>query len=301
MSKKKVPKFFINAFYESKFKDNLFVIKAGGKVIEDQKVLDNLISNIRELTMHGVKVLLIYGGGHAMDDAAKVRGLEVKKQDGRRITDKADLGMMREVIGGALSLNVYESMARAYLEGLTFNAVPFEWMKVKLRAKEPVDYGFVGNIVTTYSRPINRLFRTTNFLAAPCLAWADEGTLVNINADTIATQLAIGLKAHKLIFLSDVDGVEIKGKTAFIIKAEEISGLIADGTATGGMKVKLENCKAALEAGVKRIHLINGLREDALKKEIYEPVGPGTMLIRESETESYLNEVEAQKVIEGQK
>lgn len=297
-----VPKFFINAFYESKFKDNLFVIKAGGKVAEDRKALDSLIGNIRDLTMHGIKVVLVYGGGKALDDAAAARGLTVKKEGGRRITDEADIAMMKEVIGGTLSLDVYQAMARHYLEGLSFNAVPFEWMKVKMRPKSPVDYGFVGDIVTTYARPANRLLRTVNFMAVPCLAWAEDGaTMVNINADTIATQLAIVLKAHKLMFLSDVDGVQIAGKTADIITAEEIPALIADGTATGGMKVKLENCKAALDAGVRRVHLLSGLRENALKREIYEPVGPGTMLFREAERGSYLNEVEAQKVIEGQK
>ena len=113
-------------------------------------------------------------------------------------------------------------------------------------------------------------------------------------------QLAAEMKAHKLIFLSDVDGVQIGGKTAPVITRQEIPALIQDGTATGGMRVKLENCFAALNGGVKRIHLISGLRRDALKKEIYEPVGPGTMLFDEAERESYRNEVEAQKVIEAQ-
>ena len=298
----KTPKFFINAFYESKFKDNLFVIKAGGKIIEEQKALDNLISNIHDLNKHGIKVLLVYGGGRRMDEAAEARGLKIKKEGGRRITDAADLAMIKEVIGGTLSLEVYQSMARHYAEGLSFNAVPQDWMKVKLRPKTPVDYGFVGDVVTTYSRPINRLFRSVNFMAVPCLAWAEDGgTLVNINADTIATQIAIAIKAQKLIFLSDVDGVLIDGKTADIITGEEIPALIKNGTATGGMKVKLENCLAALDSGVRRIHLISGLRDDALKREIYEPVGPGTMLFREAERESYENEVEALKVIEAHK
>ena len=104
----------------------------------------------------------------------------------------------------------------------------------------------------------------------------------------------------KLIFLADVDGVKIGGQTAEVITAEQIDGYITDGTATGGMKVKLENCKAALDAGVRRIHLLSGLRENALRSEIYEPVGPGTMLFTEAERASYENEVEAQKLVEGQ-
>ncbi len=299
LKKNKLPKFFINAFYESKFKDNFFVIKAGGKIVEDDRALENLLSNIRDLTLQGIKVLLIYGGGNAMDVEAEKRGVPVQKHEGRRVTDAQSLHVMKHVMGGELSLKVSSAMAKQSLEGLSLNAVPADWMHVHLRAKKPVDFGFVGEISAVHSRPINRLFRTTNFVACACLAVTAEGEICNINADTIATQLAIGTTADKLIFLSDVDGVMIGGKTAEVITAEQIDGYISDGTATGGMKVKLENCKAALDAGVRRIHLLSGLRKDALRSEIYEPVGPGTMLFSEAERQSYENEVQAQKLIEG--
>jgi len=207
---------------------------------------------------------------------------------------------MKEVLGGTLSLKVYESMAALGVEGLSLNAVPSEWMDVALRAKEPIDFGFVGDIHGVHARPMKRLFKCTNFIAAPCLAATDDGTVVNINADTIATQIAIGAQADKLMFLSDVDGVSINGAIAFMMTEREIDGYIADGTVTGGMRVKMENCKEALAGGVKRIHLINGLRIDALHKEIYESVGSGTMLLSEDERANYMNEVEAQKVIERQ-
>ncbi len=297
----KMPQFFINAFYESKFKDNLFVIKAGGKIIEDRTHLDNLLDNIRTLNLQGIKVLLIYGGGRAMDDEAKKRGVPVQKTGGRRITDSASMDIMKHVVGGSLSLDVSSGLTRNQIDGLSFNVVPSDWMSVSLRPKTPEDL-FTGGIDAVHTRPINRLFKVTNFIACACLAITnDNGTVCNINADTIATELAIGLKAHKLIFLSDVDGVEIDGKVAGLITAEEIAGHITSGAVTGGMTVKLENCKSALEAGVRRIHLISGLRTDSLKKEIYEPVGPGTMLIHESDRQNYENEVEAQKLIEGQK
>ncbi len=294
------PNFFINAFYESKFQGSLFVIKAGGKVIEDDAARDNLIRNIGELGLHGIKVLLIYGGGRLMDERAEERHIPVEKNQGRRITNQATMELMKETIGGTLSLKVYESMARHNIEGLSLNAVPADWMEVVQRPKEPVDFGFVGDIHAVHARPIKRLFKSVNFIACPCMAATKDGVTHNINADTIATQIAIGTQAHKLIFLSDVDGVILNGKTAFMITDEAIEGYIADGTVTGGMQVKLENCKTALDGGVKRIHLINGLREDALHKEIYESIGPGTMLISEAERVNYMNEVEAQKVIERQ-
>lgn len=298
MPNRKLPKFFINAFYESKFRDQLFVIKAGGKIIEDDKALNSLICDIKDLNRIGIKVLLVYGGGRALDEASEKQGIEIKKHQGRRITDRAAMNIMQQVVGGTLSLKVHQTMARNSLEGISLNAVPHDWMDVVLRPKDPIDFGYVGDIHAVYARPINRLFKTVDFIAIPCLAYAREGGICNINADTIATEIAIGTKAPKLIFLSDVDGVQINNETAFIITAEDIPGYIEDGTVYGGMQVKLENCKRAVESGVKRIHLINGLRDNALKNEIYEPVGPGTMLITEAEREHYLREVEAQKLIE---
>lgn len=297
---RKTPNFFIDAFYESKFKDSLFVIKAGGKIIEDQKILDNLLSNIRELTMHGIKVLLIYGFGRAVDEALEKSGVAVNKVEGRRVTDAPTLQIIQNIVGGTLSTNIASSMARNDMEGLSLGTVPANWMRVEPRAKKPVDYGFVGDVKNVEGRPISRLFKTVDFIACSCLAAAQDGQIYNINADTIATELAVGLKANKLIFLSDVDGVQIEGKTAEIITADEIPALISKGIATGGMKVKLENCLAALKGGVRRIHLISGLRQDALKNEIYQSFGPGTMLFNEGERKSYENEIEAQKVIERQ-
>lgn len=301
MSKKnKMPEFFINAFYESKFKDNFFVIKAGGKVIEDETALDNLLSNIRDLTMQGIKVLLVYGGGNAMDVESEKRGVAVEKIDGLRINLANNIAVMKHVVGGDLSLSISAAMAKNNIQGLSLNALPADWADIELEPKTKEDL-FTGGIERLHERPINRLFKVTNFVACSCLALTRSGVVCNINADKIATQIAIGVKADKLIFLSDVDGVQINGETAGIVMAEDIDGLIDDGTATGGMMVKLKNCKAALDANVRRVHLFSGLRKDALKHEIYEPVGPGTMLFNEAERASYENEVEAQKLIKGQK
>ncbi len=297
--KNKLPDFFINAFYESKFRDNLFIVKASGSVIEDATARSNLIANIKELNLVGIKVILIYGGGNAIDAALEQRGIEVKKDDGRRITDAATMHVIREVIGGDLSLSIYEAMQQHNVEGLCFNAVPSDWMSVNLRPKEPVDFGFVGDIADIHTRPVMRKLKITDFIACPCLSISADGHLCNINADTIATQLASGLRADKLIFMSDVDGVNIDGETALMVTAEDIPNLIKDGIVTDGMKVKMKNCLEALNAGVKRIHLINGLRENALHKEIFESMGPGTMILRESECANYMNEVDVQKAIGG--
>lgn len=294
-----LPDFFINAFYESKFRDNLFIVKASGAVIEDHTARETLIADIKELTLQGIKVILIYGGGNAIDAELDKRNIEIAKHEGRRITNGDTMQVIREVIAGDLALKIYASMQHNALDGLNLNAVPADWMNVDLRPKEPVDFGYVGDIQAIHARPVHRLLKVVDFIACPCIAISSSGEVCNINADTIATQLASGLTADKLIFMSNVDGVQIDGEVALMVTAEEIPTLIRDGVVTDGMQVKMENCHAALEAGVKRIHLINGMRENALYKEIFESIGPGTMLLREEEQESYMNEVEVHKAIEG--
>ena len=298
MTHQKLPDFFINAFYESKFRDNLFIIKASGAVIEDDKARDTLMADIHDLILQGIRVILIYGFGGMIDAEVEKRGVGTKRDGGRRITDSATLQIIKELVGGDLSLKVTQSMFKNKLDGLTFNAVPADWLKVVKRPAKPVDFGFVGDIEDVRTRPIQRLLRTADFIACPCLAVSVDGDILNINADTVATDIASALNADKLIFLSNVDGVKIKNETAFMVTTDDIPKLIADGTVTDGMRVKMENCLRALQAGVKRIHLINGLRENALYKEIYESVSPGTMVIHESDRQNYLNEIEVQKLIE---
>lgn len=292
--------FFVNAFYHSKFMNSTFIVKASGDLIEDDQALESLVRNIKKLTLHGIKVILVYGGGRATDKALKDRGIETKKEEGRRITDQATLEVMKEIICGSLSLKIYEAMAKHHVEGYSLNAVPSDWLNVELRAKDPVDFGFVGDVKSARTRAIKRLFKVTSCVAVPCLTYADDGqTLCNINADTIATEVAIGAKADKLIFLSNVDGVKKDDETIFMITDKDIPALIEQGIVTDGMQVKMENCLRALKSGVRRIHLINGMRENALEKEIFEAVGPGTMLISEEEKSTYMNEVEIQKAIGG--
>ncbi len=294
-----IPPFFVNAFYHARFADNLFVVKASGDVIEDDAALTSLIADIKVLISQGIRILFVYGAGGTTDTALQAQGLPVNKHEGRRITDAATLDVMKAELGGRLSLKLHAAIAQANIEGLVFNAVPHGWLDVALRPKKPLDFGFVGNIIATHKAGILQAFRAAPFVACACLASCGDGTLVNINADTVATELAIATHADKLILLSNVEGVLVEGKRAFLITAEEIPALIANKTVIGGMRVKMENCGKALASGVKRIHIINGLRPHALHQEIFESVGPGTMIMRAAERDNYLREVEIHKQIKG--
>lgn len=291
----------IKEFYRTKYKGSLFVVKAGGRVITDDAARTSLLSNIKDLTDAGIKILLVYGGGHAIDDALAHAGITLQKSNGRRITTRQAMPIVQNVMAGDLGFRVSRSMAEIGLHGLTLSNIPASWGKIAFREREnPDDYGFDGFFKAIFEDQIRGIFNATPFIACPCTGVSDKSA-VNINADNVAVALAEGTHARKLIFLSDVDGVLKDGKMIPLITNTEIPDLIQTGVAQGGMRVKLENCAHALEQGVKRIHLINGFRENALAEEIYDAIGPGTMIINEEDRESYLNEIETQKAIEGKK
>lgn len=298
MSSDSLPPFFLNAFYEAKFAGALFVVKASGDVVDDDAALAALMDDIKALIFRGIRVLLVYGGGGPVDAALEKSGVPVVKREGRRVTDAKTLQVLQAEIGGRIALKVHAAMAKARMEALAFNAVPPGWLDVRLRPKEPHDFGLVRDIAGASGRDIARAFRAAPCLATACLAATADGTAVNINADTVATDLAIAAGADKLLFLSNVSGVLVDGARAFTLADADIPGLIARGAATGGMRVKLENAARALAAGVGRVHILSGLEPGALGREVFESVGPGTMVLKEAEREAYLREIEIHRRIE---
>ncbi len=284
-------------FYQAKYRDNLFVVKAGGRMIADEASRKSLLSDIKELTDDGIKVLLVYGGGHAIDQALEGANIEPRKVNGRRITGSREMQLIKGVMAADLGFKVASTMAELDLYGLTLGCTPPSWIKVTPRPRDnPDDYGYDGTIDDVALDKVHKAFDGVNFIATPCLsATTKDG--ININADNVAVALAIGAQARKLIFLSDVDGVLIDGETAPFITDAEIPKLIEDEIVTGGMRVKMENCLHALQSGVKRIHLLDGFRPNALRSEIYDSIGPATMLLPEENRQAYLNEIETHKVI----
>lgn len=284
-------------FYRAKYRDSLFVVKAGGRMIADDAARMSLMNDIKELTDGGMKILLVYGGGNAIDTALGQANIQPRKVNGRRITGQREMQIIKRVMAADLGFKVTSTMADLGLYGLALNATPPSWIEVTPRPRDnPDDFGYDGTISAVDMDKIERAFAGVPFIATPCLsATAKDG--ININADNVAVALAKGAKARKLIFLSDVDGVLVDGKTVPYLTDHDIPRLIDEGIATGGMQVKLENCIDALKHGVRRIHLLDGFRPQALLSEIYESEGPATMIIREEDRQAYLNEVEANKVI----
>ncbi len=277
-------------YYRKIFKGEIFVIKVGGRVITDEKARKSLITNIDELVKDGIRVLLIYGGGEAIDEALKKEGLNPKKVNGRRITSEKDIKVIKRVVAADIGMLISETIAAQKMSGYSFGNLPTRWATLKRRPKKDGMPRFDGAPETVNAKLIRDVFQEIPFVCCPSLGQLSDGTTVNINADTLAVALASNIKAAKLILLTDVDGVMIDGKLRSVVRRSEISELIKSGAVTGGMQVKLESCSDALLAGVKRVHIINGFTKDAIKTEVYTKTGLGTMIVRKAEKRKYEKE-----------
>lgn len=280
----------LKKFYLNLFKDQLFIIKAGGRVITNKDARENMIANIQELTNDGIKILLIYGGGEAIDEALIAEGRKPLKIDGRRISSADDIKIIKKTLAGDLGFKISESLVKADLPSTVLNAIPPHWATAKQRPKKEDIIRYDGTLENINSAAIWEHFSATNLAICPCLAFDNNGTALNINADNVAIELAAETKANKLVLLTDIDGVMVNDALVSVLSAREIEQLIKNEIVIGGMRVKMESCIDALRSGVKRIHILNGFRKDSLRDEVYTSEGIGTMIVREEEKSIYLKQ-----------
>lgn len=277
-------------FYLQKFSGKVFVLKIGGEVVGTEPILKSILKDIKNLHDHGIMVVLVHGGGPQADDLSKQLGHTPVKKDGRRVTGKKDLEVAKMLYGGSLNLEILSLMKRLSMKGLRVSGLDGNLLDVKMRSKKEFDYGFVGDVKNVNPQVLFDLMSKGYLPVVSPLGVTDDGIIVNINADTIATEVAIAVKAEKMVLFTNADGVMEDGKLLRTLTCSDADDVIARGVAIGGMKVKLENCMAAVKRGVKRVHILNGLIPGSLLSEIYTKRGIGTMVTLDGEKDKYVKE-----------
>lgn len=278
------------SFYYKMFSGKVFVLKIGGEVVKSKKILESILEDIKGLIDHGVKVVLVHGGGTQADFLSRQLGHTPVKKGGRRVTSEEDLQVVKMLYGGSLNLEILSIMKKLGMRGMRVSGLDGNLLDVKMRSKENFDYGFVGDIEKVNPQILLDLVEKEYLPVVSPLGATKDGTIVNINADTIATKLAISLKAVKLVLFTNADGVMDGNDLLSTLTCVESEELIENEVAVGGMKVKLENCINAVRSGVKRVHILNGLSPHSLLGEIYTKQGVGTMITLAKERDKYLNE-----------
>jgi acetylglutamate kinase len=272
------------------FRGKITVIKLGGSVMEDERLMTHLLLDIVFMETVGMRPVVVHGGGAAISRAMAEAGLQPKFVQGRRYTDEATLAIVEKVlaydINEDLARKINELGGRAQpLNFKTTNVLRGEQISLPGENGETLDLGFVGNVTKVDRATIENLCHAGIVPVIPSMCITKERQKLNVNADTAATAVAQAVEAEKLVYLSDVNGVR-RDKTdpdtlIHSLNLPEARELIANKTIDAGMIPKVEACLEILQHGVRKVHIIDGRLRHSLLLEVYTTKGVGTQIVKE--------------------
>ncbi|HXG82525.1 MAG TPA: acetylglutamate kinase [Pyrinomonadaceae bacterium] len=280
--------------YIQRFKGKTFVVKFSGKVTEERENLASLAEELALLHQVGIKICVVHGGGKQLSEIAEKLGVAQTVINGRRVTDDDTLELAKMIFAGKINTDILaalrncgtEAVGLSGIDGNIVHAVkrpPKEILNRETGETSEVDFGHVGDVLEINSRLLSLLLEAGYLPVISSLGADDDGRIFNINADTIAAEIAARLKAEKLILLSDVNGIylDASDETTKLsrITAREAEEMIQSGRAIGGMIPKLQSLVKILEQGVKSAPVIGGDERNALLSEVFTDRGTGTMLV----------------------
>jgi acetylglutamate kinase len=264
------------------------VIKLAGALLEDDAVVRSIARQIAELAKEGHEILVVHGGGKLFTATLKRLGIESKFVAGLRVTDRETrdvavmvfAGLLNKRLAAAISAEGAPAMGISAADAKCFLAEPMS------RNAELGELGFVGYLTGVNVGVLESLWREGLLPVAACLGLGADNELYNINADHMAAACAEYLAADRLIYLTDVAGVLDGDKVLSAIACEEIESLVQTRVVSGGMVLKLEAAKRAIEGGVREVKIVGGSSEDSLLKSwrATDATGeeiPGTRVVRE--------------------
>lgn len=265
----------------NKMSGKTFVIKYGGSAMEDPELWRQVVADIEMLKLMGVRIVLVHGGGKAINAMLKRLDVPVKFKDGLRVTDDETMEAVQEVLVG----HVNQQLVWA-LNEYGHNAVGISGADGKTLKAEPVDpdLGRVGRIREVDTSLINTILDDGYIPVVATVGCGPDG-FYNINADVAADKIAEAMGADKLIYLTDVDGLfrDFSDEDSLVaqLNRTETHELLESGTLDGGMIPKIRSVAEALDAGVSEVVILNGTYPHSLLLEIFTDAGCGTMFTQD--------------------
>jgi acetylglutamate kinase len=286
--------------YIGEFHGKTIVVKLGGGVMEKDKQLDSLLHDVVLLSYVGMKIVIVHGGGPEVSEEMRKQGKKPKFIEGLRVTDEETMEILHEQLAGkvnteiVLGLNKHGAKYRISAVGISgmdgnfIRAHKLLYKTTTSKGREvEVDLGFVGEVEHINPTVIKHYLASTEYIHIPVIVPIGidaEGHSLNINADTVAAELAVAIHAKKLILLTNVAGVmrDPSNEKTLIsqLTPEEAQKLIQEGVIKKGMIPKVEACIKAIQGGVERAHILKGTTPHALLLEILMESGVGTMIER---------------------
>lgn len=272
-----------------RFRGRYVVIKLGGSALEEREAVRGFLTDVTFMETVGMMPVLIHGGGKAISQAMNAAGIEPRFVHGRRYTDEKTLEIVSRVLAEEICQSLVDEIElqggrAAALNYTTQNCLVGERLTLAGAGGEPIDLGHVGRIVDLDRDLLAETCRSGRIPVIPSIALDRMGNKLNVNADTAAAAVARLIGAEKLVFLSDVPGIFLdKNDPATLIshlEAGRCRELIAGGTIDAGMVPKVEAALEALQAGVGKVHVVDGRMPHSVLLEIYSDKGVGTEIVK---------------------
>lgn len=267
--------------YIQKFSGKTVVAKLGGKAM-GEKLSRDVAQDIVLMRYVGMKPVVIHGGGEAISSLMKRLDIKPRFIEGNRVTDQETMDVVEMVLVGKINKRIVSMLNQCGGRAVGLEGRDGQLIVAKKRQDKPL--GLVGEVEEVNSSYV-QILQKEGFIPVIAPVGADrKGVALNINADIMAAEVASALKAEKLIFLTDVQGIledPSSGKTPIsTITLKQIGDMLAKGMIEKGMMPKVEGCQKALEGGVNKVHIISGKVPHSLLLEIFTDEGIGTEIIR---------------------
>jgi acetylglutamate kinase len=263
--------------YIQAFEGKTFVVKCGGAAMESQEA-DLFARDVTLLKKIGIRIVLVHGGGVEITSVAKRLGIESTFLNGQRVTSPELRDVAQMVLAGKLNKDLVAQINRTGGRAVGISGVDGPTINVR-RAAEGM--GLVGADVECDPAAITHLIAGDFMPVVAPIGVDANGVIYNVNADVAASAIAAALGAEKLILMSDVAGVLVDGELAHSLTKQQAVHLIEDGKISGGMIPKVTNAFGTLDAGVHKVHVIDGRVDHALLLEVLTNDGVGTEFIRD--------------------
>ena len=276
--------------YIQRFNRKIIVVKYGGSAMVDEELKRKVIQDVVLLKLVGFKPIIVHGGGKEISRWVQKVGMEPRFVNGLRVTD-AETMELAEMVLNKVNKELVSLVESLGVKAVGISGKDGQLLTVEKKYSKGEDIGFVGNITEVNPKIIYDLLEK-DFLPIVCPIGQDhEFQSYNINADDAACAIAKAVKAEKLAFLTDIEGVYLDPKDPSTLLSKlfvkEARELINNGNVGGGMIPKLQNCIDAIEQGVSRVHILDGRLPHCLLLEIFTNIGIGTAILRKDAMKDY--------------
>ena len=268
--------------YINKFHGKTVVIKYGGSAMTDSDIKNSVIGDIAFMKMVGINPVIVHGGGPEINAALKLNNIEPVCKDGLRVTDEKTMEIVEEVLSGKINKSIVSEFQKHNTKAVGISGKDGLLIEAVQKRPNGNNIGYVGDITNVNTKIVKSLIENDFIPVISPVGSDKDANTYNINADIAAVELAIALKAPKLVFLTDIEGVRknAEDENSLISKLTPKAAniLIETGAITGGMIPKVQCCIKAIKEGVESVHIINGKILHSILLEIYTKDGIGTVI-----------------------